>query len=160
MRTCKRQRMHDRELRSSLRQAVLVSLHVAIEPGHLTYLEEQPGMGISQVGSRIAVKCETLNSQIEVIELLGEEECPNQHAIPATAFVRQCGETFRADPFYESNEGRVGNAFIHSNTELSDRLLLQGLGNQPDFIARTCLLYALIHEAKVAASRPSMCKRM
>jgi len=37
----------------------------------------------------------------ELVELLSEIKGANKNLVPATALMRECGETFRSDPFEE-----------------------------------------------------------
>jgi hypothetical protein len=67
----------------------------------LTYLKEQLRVAVANNGSRIAVMSEGLHSLLKIVKLFREIECANQHFVPATALVRERGETLGSNPLKE-----------------------------------------------------------
>ena len=58
-------------------------------------------MAVAHRSCSLTVKSEALNCLIEIVQLLGEIESPNEHFVPSTSLVRKSGETFSSDPLQE-----------------------------------------------------------
>lgn len=64
-------------------------------------------MSIANACSRTAIESKSLDGNIEFVELFGEVDCPDKDLVPSASLVREGSETFRSDPFEETNIGLV-----------------------------------------------------